>query len=92
MRIPSRFSLGGLEWTVRYKNLKSQGVQGLCHFSDCRVEIHIGLRKDMKEQVFLHELMHAVLYTVGSPEYRNEQLVDTTAHALLQVAKTSRYS
>lgn len=43
------------------------------------------------EQVFFHELMHAVFYALNSPLYDNEELVDQIGGLLHQAVKTAKF-
>ena len=90
MKIPKRFTLGGLVWKVQYKDLTDRNVLGLCWYNKCVIQIQDGLSKQVAYQVYMHELMHAVLNTLSREEASDEVLVDGLAHMLIQVQLSSK--
>lgn len=65
MRIPKKFKLKGKEWKVEYKwNLMDEGekMDGLCQMQERTILIERSMPRDEKWPVFLHELVHAILF------------------------------
>lgn len=48
------------------------------------------LTEDFREQIFYHELSHAILWTTGSKDYGNELVIDAMGHALKQYMDTKK--
>ena len=66
MKIPKTFPLAGNTWTVKYKSKEVlDGDYGQCIEEDNEVWIQLGLRTNKRWQTFLHELAHAIDYTMG---------------------------
>jgi hypothetical protein len=91
MKIPTKFTIGGLTWTVRrVKRLK--GCYGSCHIPTQTIKILDTLAPEIKEQTFCHELVHAILYGKGLlTENHDEELVDSFAMFLHQYMNTAIY-
>ena len=94
MVIPKHFHLFGREWSVVNKPkvmYKGESVLGKCDYDKHVIELRSNLKKDLKEQVYYHELVHAILYCL---EYNKlsetEVFVDRVSKALHQVIKTQR--
>jgi hypothetical protein len=65
MRIPSEILVKGKRWTIGYKWGLTDGhdlVDGLCNLSDRTIFIRRELKKEEKWPIFLHELIHAILF------------------------------
>jgi Zn-dependent peptidase ImmA (M78 family) len=65
MRIPRKFTLKGKMWRVRYKAaLQFEGVacDGLCNYSNRTITINQDLSKKERQDTFLHELFHAIIF------------------------------
>lgn len=91
--IPKSFQLAGHTIEVR-----SVPVRKWKHGKDCvgiwlpefyRIEIRANLRGSNRQQVFTHELIHAMLDIAGHDDLsRDEQLVDRLGHLLQQAMVT----
>ena len=85
MKIPLKFTLGGIDWKVTEENVLPTALgatsQQLAH-----VALLADLPKQVKEQTYCHELVHAILYSMGKPEHY-EVFVDAFATFLHQYFK-----
>ena len=87
--IPRTFQLAGITWRVReIPNLANLGEthrdKGLIHI---RKEIET---ESYKEMVFLHELVHAIKYSMGDAGPHDEKEVDAFAYLLHQYLLTAK--
>ena len=73
LAIPSIFSLAGSEWTV--KIVPEMTDLGRCDPATFTIYIKEGLHKTYAEQTFYHELVHAIMFTMGHNEH-DEVFVD----------------
>jgi hypothetical protein len=82
MKIPQQFTLGGIDWKVTQETVIPSALgatsQQLAH-----VALLKELQKDVKEQTYAHELVHAILYSMGKMEH-DEEFVDGFATFLHQ--------
>lgn len=66
MKIRKHFSIKGKEWSLEYKwSLKAPDgdkVRGLCDFTTRTIYLDRLMPQDEKEEVFIHELIHAALF------------------------------
>lgn len=91
--IPKSFQLAG--HTIEVRSVPSKKWK---HGKDCvgiwlpehyRIEIRSHLRGSNRQQVFTHELIHAMLDIAGHDDLsRDEQLVDRLGHLLQQAMVT----
>lgn len=94
--IPKSFSLAGQEfrvvWDTRY--LERDCLMGSINYHTNTVTLtetvkDTVLPKDKVEQVFFHELVHGILYSMREEKLNNdEQFVDTFSTFLHQALKT----
>lgn len=76
--IPSRFTLGGVEYKVEYdKNMASDGKYGEWD-SDGLITLATQrrgneLNESLKRQNFFHELTHAILYQMGRNDLSGDE-------------------
>lgn len=91
MKIPKTFRLGGRTWHVK-RGVKMRKSLGKCHPFHCLIEISSNCRdKEEEKHTFLHELMHAIAYTMAWEKlFNDEEGIDGIASLLLQVLTTSR--
>lgn len=82
MKIPKAFFLAGTKWTVEEVNNLS--ACGETHMNNAVIKLRKELAPQVKEQTFLHELMHAIYYTRGDTNDHDEKDVDSIAHFLHQ--------
>ncbi len=86
MLIPKKFTLGAVEWTVKIvEDLPDK--MGLTDPKTASIYIEKNSNKQVFNQVFCHELVHAMLFSTGRDNDDNphdELLVDGMAHYLHQ--------
>jgi len=88
MRIPKKFHVKGEPWTVKYKKeLMAEGEPcwGECDKKTNTIWLEKGMKKEMKERTFLHELGHAIwdgvsLNIIGIPAEVEDIIVDNMAN------------
>ena len=79
------FSLAGFDWTVRL-------IEGLADYGSCspstqEILIRAGMNEQTTQQTFMHELVHAILFTLGKTDH-NEEFTDSFGALLHQYEKT----
>lgn len=102
--IPTSFKLGGNTWRVRIMkhlvqigpNNDVQHLYGLCDVESnlIRIARTIDGRTCSEETIyktFIHEFIHAALYTVGK-QYQDEELVIGLGNMVWQYLRTARGS
>lgn len=88
--IPAQFDLGGITWTVTELDV-IPGAMGACSNGDGAIVLLKSLAPEIKFQTFLHELNHAILFTMGkSADQHDEQFVDAHATFFLQYLKSAK--
>ncbi len=86
MNIPSSFQLGGITWKVkRVKRLK--GKYGDCDLAKTTIRILDTIDEKLKEQTFCHELVHAILFSMGKADH-DEEFTDAFGFMLHQFLNT----
>lgn len=97
--IPKSFTLGGTEWKIVWDNegCNDKGNYGHCSYCTSTITLSTtyglkDLSKDKIEQTFYHELVHAILDTMGEHDLSdNEKLVNTFSVFLHQYNKSYKY-
>lgn len=83
MEIPQTVCVLGLIYDVCITDLDDS--DGVCIPSKQRIELHQGMSKEKTEQVFLHELIHALLSQLSYVDlYEDEHLVQGLAIGIHQ--------
>jgi|TARA_R110002074_G_scaffold362899_1_gene536036 hypothetical protein len=82
MEIPSKFFLGGIEWTVIYKDNLFES-QGRCDPVSATILLERNSNKQVLHQCFVHELVHCLFYQAGVVEH-DEVQVDKLSYTLHQ--------
>lgn len=94
MRIPKTIKLFGR--TIKIKmvvkvNQENTHLGEYLH-DDGIIKIKKGLSQEDTEQVYLHELIHAIFLSLGKESLSDDEpLVDTFASLLHQSVKTAKY-
>ncbi len=90
MKIPKQFDLLGVTWTVKEDPLLRSEF-GYTNQAEASIVLNSQktINKDMKEQTFWHEAVHAVLFAMGHTEH-DEKFVDCFAGLLHQLHKTKQ--
>ena len=90
MKIPKKFTLGGTTWKVPEHPALVNTVNALGVSSNITATIQMlsGLNPDVKEQTYCHELVHAILFSMGKPGNEHDEIfVDGFATFLHQYLK-----
>ena len=89
MKIPSTFQLAAITWKVEDAD-KLQGAYGVTHLTDNVIQLLKSLNAPQKKQTFCHELVHAILFSMGKQMPHDEEYVDAFAHYLHQYLETAK--
>lgn len=93
-KIPSEIDLAGQTFQV-VQDPSIQKLSGCCgqtHFDEGVIIINPQLRPDTRNVTYFHELVHAILMTMGAGELnKDEAFVDTFGNLLWQSFKTAKY-
>lgn len=102
--IPTSFKLGGNTWRVRVvKHIVAIGSKGEVQhlYGDCAIdEQRIRLARSVDgrpctdeqiQQTFIHEFIHAALYTIGR-KFDDEELVVGLENMVWQLIRTAKIS
>jgi Zn-dependent peptidase ImmA (M78 family) len=88
--IPNEVKVAGITYKVSEKDYVEINVNknclGSCSYADSNIVILNSLSNTRKEQVFVHELVHAVLMEAGYDEH-DEDMVNRIGIVLHQVLK-----
>jgi CII-binding regulator of phage lambda lysogenization HflD len=86
--VATTFSLAGAVWTVEFVNHLDD--MGKCDSEKQTISIRSGMNKQSTEQTFYHELVHAIMFTMGKLSH-DEEFVDTFGAFLHQYHITKEY-
>ncbi|EAE1771180.1 hypothetical protein [Listeria monocytogenes] len=88
MAIPKQVKIGAVNYDVQEKTLVDNDADswGVCVFYDNHIEILEGLSEERKEQILVHEIVHAIFYESGFEE-QDEDLVNRVGITLHQFLK-----
>lgn len=82
--LPRHVDVLGVRYSVSEDSVEP-GEDGYCSPARCRIGVRPGLPLDKRRQVFLHELVHAILDQLAcEDEYADERLVQGLAIGLDQ--------
>ncbi|MGM0807501.1 MAG: hypothetical protein ACQET8_22610 [Bacillota bacterium] len=91
--IPTTVNVAGVNYNVVEKEYieiyGGRNYQGSCKYADGLIEVLSDLHSDKKEQVFIHELVHAVFEAAGFDE-QDEDMVNRLGIVLYQVLKDNK--
>jgi len=94
LKIPKEFQIFGIKFNVLQPHkviLKGESILGKYDPDKNIIEIRRNLRKDIKEQVFLHELTHAILLSLGYTKLGYDEIfVERISKVLHQALKTMK--
>lgn len=79
------FQLAGSTWTVSLSNDINE--MGYCDPETYNIKIRANLSEQARQATFFHELVHAILFTMGQTNH-NEEFVDTFGGFLHQFSAT----
>ena len=80
-----KFSLGGADWVV--KEVDALDCMGLCDPHAHTIYIRSGQTSQAATLTFFHELVHAILFSIGETEH-SEKFVEAFGLMLMQFNKT----
>ena len=83
--LPTSFTLAGFEWTIVVRADLSE--YGRCDPSTQVIYIREGMNEQMTQQTFFHELVHAIMFTMGHTTH-DEVFTDAFGAFLHQYEKT----
>ena len=83
--VASTFTLAGFDWTVRY--VEGITEYGLCNPATQEIILRSGMNEQITHQTFLHELVHAILFTMGKTNH-DEEYTDAFGSLLHQYERT----
>ena len=90
MKIPKQFELGGLTWKVVIVD-HLPGAMGTTDNSKAEIHLHKAIPSHVREQVFFHELVHAILFSMGKPADQHDEIfTDGFATFLQQFFKSKK--
>lgn len=72
--VAASFDLAGSKWSVAY--LAHMEEMGKCDPEKQTIFLRMDMNKQTTEQTFYHELVHAILFTMGKLNH-DEEFVDT---------------
>jgi len=83
-----QIKIGVVTWTIKeVQDLRmSEYIFGDCNINNQVIRLDATISQEHKEQVLMHELLHACLYTMCEEELNgNEKFVNMLAHLLTQI-------
>lgn len=96
--IPKSFEVAGQMFNVRIgRDIETEGAVGLTKFMqhEVRIRTHFNgeeMAPDHLRVTFWHEVLHCIAMTLNEGDFNeNEKLIDTIAHFIHQVEKTSAF-
>lgn len=95
MTIPEKVKILGFEWTIKTdKHVANEGqCYGSTHHSSQTIFLEPDLSQQHREQVFLHEMLHAIFWQMGLgkedkiPPGLEEKIVSALSSGLYVVLK-----
>lgn len=94
MIIPTKFNLLAHTWTVvhhhgMYTAPDGDLCRGFCDFAALTITVNVEQVPTMVAHTFLHEVMHAVLWSLGHVLADDENFVDSVAGGLTHVLESA---
>ncbi len=86
----NRIKILGLNYDVEEVNHipETTDTIGLFLSQEQKILIKKGIPKELKEQVLMHEIMHAIFWSIGEYEMaENEKLIQSLSSVLYQLLK-----
>lgn len=77
-----KFDLAGIRWTVQ--DVEVLPALGMTYPDLGIIHIKRGLDEQMYNQTFLHELTHAILFTMGKRDGHDEEFIEGFSQLLHQ--------
>ena len=83
--LATSFTLAGFQWTVRY--VEGLSEYGICDPTNQEIRLRTGMNEQMTQQTFYHELVHAIMFTMGKTNH-DEEFTDVFGSLLHQYERT----
>lgn len=88
MNIPNQLKIGGITYDVIYPiKMREDDLMAEISYLEGTIEINPRLKRDIKEQMFIHEMVHGILNCIGSDLRDDERFVDGFGQIFYQVLK-----
>ncbi|NJP37912.1 hypothetical protein HCN83_09970 [Bacillus luteus] len=92
--MPKEVKVGGLVYKVETKPFveveSDRNYQGTCDYSKTEISIMEYISNERKEDVFFHELTHAIFYEAGFEE-QDEDMINRIGKVIHQVVKNNDF-
>lgn len=89
--IPERVKVAGIDYEIREEKLEEDyNYLGQILYNRGIIKISKELSQDRKEQVFVHELTHAIYNEAGFEE-QDEDVINRVSMILYQVLKNNKF-
>ncbi|MDF1510585.1 ImmA/IrrE family metallo-endopeptidase [Robertmurraya sp. DFI.2.37] len=86
--VPEKVNVAGIEYSV--KNVKglsnNHDKMGVVRYGTAEIELDADMSQERKEQVFVHEMLHACFFEAGYTE-QDEDAINRVSAILYQVLK-----
>ncbi|WOD61769.1 ImmA/IrrE family metallo-endopeptidase [Niallia taxi] len=93
--IPNKINVAGIDYSVHFVDFieidGNRNYQGSCSYQESEISVLNNLSKNRKEQVFVHELVHAIFNEAGF-DAQDEDMVNRLGIVLYQVLKDNKLS
>lgn len=94
LRIPSKVSIGKDRYAIQH--MENMKCLGMIHYDENLIQIAIKSYNrrcfiEEREETFLHELTHGILYAMEHPLARSEVFVTKFSRLLHKALTTARY-
>lgn len=94
MKIPSKILVGGIEYDVEFQQFieidSDRNFQGVCDYQNTKIKILESLSEERKEDVFFHEVTHAIFYEAGYDD-QDEEMIIRIGKVLHQLIKNNEF-
>lgn len=84
MDLPNRVKVAGVHYDI--EPLDDDENHGTCSFDNLTIRVDPNLKEDKRQQVFVHELLHAIFWEAGYRE-QDEEMIERVGRVLHQVLR-----
>lgn len=84
MKLPNRMKVAGVHYDIEL--VEDDEKCGSCSYDSLILRVDPRLKVEKQQQVFVHELLHAIFYEAGYTE-QDEEMIDRVSKVLFQVLK-----
>jgi hypothetical protein len=94
--LPSKVKICGIDYEVfeaepRQANERGDILMGEITYHEATIYINDSINEQLKNSTFLHEVVHGILYHMGSEMNDNEKFVEGFASGLHQVFRDNNW-